>query len=168
MQWLLLFVCGLSSCGAWVSSPCRACGNLPKLGMEPVSPTLAGRFLTTGPPGKPLQPLEDEVKKYLAHGPSSRCPPLSFCLSVQESFFTPFAARGRGSQWKGGESNFSMTPRIPQPHLKQPEWLSTQDCPQDQKRSDKTGANRDCPRCLCAGEHTHPHPRVCWSLFVFL
>ena len=30
-----------------------ACGNLPRPGLEPVSPALAGRFSTTGPPGKP-------------------------------------------------------------------------------------------------------------------
>ena len=79
----------------------------------------------------------------------------SICLSVQESFFTPFAARGRGSQWKGGESNFLKTPRTPRPHLKQPAWLGTQDCPQDQKRRDKTGANWDCPRCLLGSLRTH-------------
>ena len=28
--------------------------NLPRSGVEPVSPALAGRFFTTGPPGKPL------------------------------------------------------------------------------------------------------------------
>ena len=28
--------------------------DLPGLGIEPVSPALAGRFLTTGPPGNPL------------------------------------------------------------------------------------------------------------------
>ena len=29
-------------------------GNLPHPGMEPESPALAGRFFTTGPPGKPI------------------------------------------------------------------------------------------------------------------
>ena len=29
--------------------------DLPGPGIEPISPALAGRFLTTGPPGKPLQ-----------------------------------------------------------------------------------------------------------------
>ena len=34
-----------------------ACGILiPGPGIEPMSPALAGRFLTTGPPGKSLQP----------------------------------------------------------------------------------------------------------------
>ena len=30
-----------------------ACGDLPRPGLEPVSPALAGRFSTTAPPGKP-------------------------------------------------------------------------------------------------------------------
>ena len=62
----------LSSCGVWASPCCgfscyRAQGldtrasvvvahglswNLPKPGIEPQSPTLAGRFLVTGPPRK--------------------------------------------------------------------------------------------------------------------
>ena len=29
-------------------------GDLPDSGIEPMSPELAGRFFTTGPPGKPL------------------------------------------------------------------------------------------------------------------
>ena len=42
----------LSSCGAqaWLL---RGMWDLPRPGLEPVSPALAGRFLTTAPPGKP-------------------------------------------------------------------------------------------------------------------
>ena len=40
----------LSSCGAGLSCS-AACGIFPA-GLEPVSPALAGRFLTTAPPGK--------------------------------------------------------------------------------------------------------------------
>ena len=43
---------GLSSCGSWAQLPCGM-WNLPGPGIEPVSPALAGGFLTTGPPGKP-------------------------------------------------------------------------------------------------------------------
>ena len=55
---------GLSSCGSWALD-CRlsSCGtqaqllrgmwDLPGPGLEPVSPALAGGFLTTAPPGKP-------------------------------------------------------------------------------------------------------------------
>ena len=57
---------GLSSCGAWALE-CRLSSggaralllhgmwDLPGPGMEPTSPALAGRFLTTVPPGKSLQ-----------------------------------------------------------------------------------------------------------------
>ena len=38
--------------GAWAQLP-RSMWDLPGPGFEPVSPSLAGRFLTTGPPGTP-------------------------------------------------------------------------------------------------------------------
>ena len=41
----------LSSCGTWAWLPCGM-WNLPGPWTEPVSPPLAGGFLTTGPPGK--------------------------------------------------------------------------------------------------------------------
>ena len=44
---------GLSSCAARAQLPQRM-WDLPSPGTEPVSPALAGRFLTTGPQGKPL------------------------------------------------------------------------------------------------------------------
>ena len=80
LQWLLLLqstgssLTGFSSYGTWPSvvvargpwsagsvvvvhwlSCSAACGmwDLPGPGLEPVSPALAGGFLTTGPPGKP-------------------------------------------------------------------------------------------------------------------
>ena len=40
-----------SSCGAWAQLP-RGTWDLPRPGMQPVSPALAGGFLTTGTPGK--------------------------------------------------------------------------------------------------------------------
>ena len=42
----------LSSCGSR-AQPLRSMWDLPRPGLEPVSPTLAGRFSTTAPPGKP-------------------------------------------------------------------------------------------------------------------
>ena len=42
----------LSSCGAWALLLCGM-WDLPGPGLEPVSPALAGGFLTTAPPGKP-------------------------------------------------------------------------------------------------------------------
>ena len=55
--------CGLSSCSSWaLEHRLSSCGaraqllhgvwDLPGPGLEPVSPALAGRFLTTAPPGK--------------------------------------------------------------------------------------------------------------------
>ena len=47
---------GFSSCGAraWLL---RRMWDLPGAGLKPVSPALAGGFLTTVPPGKPLRLL---------------------------------------------------------------------------------------------------------------
>ena len=44
----------LSSCGSRAQS-LRGMWKLPRPGLEPVSPALAGRFSTTAPPGKPLK-----------------------------------------------------------------------------------------------------------------
>ena len=47
---------GFSSCRAWALSYPWACGILvPRPGIEPESPELPGRFLTTGPPGQPIK-----------------------------------------------------------------------------------------------------------------
>ena len=43
--------CRLSSCGTWAQLLCGM-WDLPGPGLEPVSPELSGRFLTTAPPGK--------------------------------------------------------------------------------------------------------------------
>ena len=63
-RWASVVVaCGLSSCGLWAPkhrlSSCvtralllRGMWSLPGPGLEPVSPALAGGFLTTAPPGK--------------------------------------------------------------------------------------------------------------------
>ena len=42
----------LSSCGPR-AQPLRGMWDLPRPGLEPVSPALAGRLSTTAPPGKP-------------------------------------------------------------------------------------------------------------------
>ena len=47
-----LQMCRLSSCGSRAYL-LRGMWDLPRPGLEPVSPALAGRFLTTVPPGKP-------------------------------------------------------------------------------------------------------------------
>ena len=42
----------LSNCGSWAQLLCGM-WDLPRPGLEPVSPALAGRLSTTAPPGKP-------------------------------------------------------------------------------------------------------------------
>ena len=51
-----LQTCRLSNCGSRAQL-LRGMWDLPRPGLEPVSPALVGRFSTTAPPGKPL--LED-------------------------------------------------------------------------------------------------------------
>ena len=46
----------LSSCGSR-AQPLRGMWDLPRPGLEPVSPALAGRLSTTVPPGKPCRAL---------------------------------------------------------------------------------------------------------------
>ena len=75
LQWLLLLrgmgsrCGGFSSCGSWaLERRLSSCGSraqllhgmwdLPRPGIEPVSPALAGGFLTTAPPGKPHDIVE--------------------------------------------------------------------------------------------------------------
>ena len=48
-----LQTCRLSNCGSQAQL-LRGMWDLPRPGLEPVSPALAGRFSTTVPPGKPL------------------------------------------------------------------------------------------------------------------
>ena len=47
-----LQMCRLSNCGSRAQL-LRGMWDLPRPGLEPVSPALAGRFSTTAPPGKP-------------------------------------------------------------------------------------------------------------------
>ena len=59
----LVVVCGLQSAWVQLFSCPVACGILvPPPGIEPASPALEGRFLTTGPPGKSLYNL---LKRYI-------------------------------------------------------------------------------------------------------
>ena len=54
----------LSNRGSWAQL-LRDMWDLPRPGLEPVSPALAGRFLTTAPPGKPCFLLKRCIMKYL-------------------------------------------------------------------------------------------------------
>ena len=50
----------LSSCGSWAQL-LRGMWDLPRPGLEPVSPALTGRFSTTAPPGKPLMQYLSDI-----------------------------------------------------------------------------------------------------------
>ena len=54
----------LSSCGSRAQL-LRGMWDLPRPGLEPVSPALAGRFSTTAPPGKPSKILFDPPPKVI-------------------------------------------------------------------------------------------------------
>ena len=64
----------LSSCGSRAQL-LRGLWDLPRPGLEPVSPALAGRFSTTAPPGKPRRPsfLRLNISLYVV---------ISLCLST--------------------------------------------------------------------------------------
>ena len=51
-----LQTCRLSNCGSRAQL-LRGMWDLPRPGLEPMSPALAGRFSTTAPPGKPETPF---------------------------------------------------------------------------------------------------------------
>ena len=86
LQWLLLLwsMCsrhvGFSSCGSWALK-CRlsSCGaraqllrgtrDLPGLGLEPMSPALAGGFLNTVPPGKPEKLFSNQILNLVSFPP---------------------------------------------------------------------------------------------------
>ena len=60
---------GFSSCGARALLLCGM-WDLPRPGLEPMSPALAGRCLTTAPPGKPSASSLDSP-------PGTDCKPLN-------------------------------------------------------------------------------------------
>ena len=49
---------GFSRQESWNRLPFPSPGDLPNPGTELASPALAGRFFTTEPPGKPLEPVD--------------------------------------------------------------------------------------------------------------
>ena len=56
----------LSSCGSWAQL-LHGIWDLPRPGLEPMSPALAGRFSTTAPPGKPNILFLDLSDGYMSH-----------------------------------------------------------------------------------------------------
>ena len=74
----------LSSCGAWAQL-LRGMWDLPGPGLEPVSPALAGGFLTTEPPGKPHNDfIVHEIFPCL-----STCPPSPLLHFDLQLFYSP-------------------------------------------------------------------------------
>ena len=59
---------GFSGQAYWSGLPCSSPGNLPNPGIKPESlmfPTLAGRFFTTAPPGKPGDQNQIHISCYI-------------------------------------------------------------------------------------------------------
>ena len=56
---------GFSQQECWSRLPFSSLGDLPDPGMEPASPALAGEFLTTEPPGKPIWELMEGQKTHI-------------------------------------------------------------------------------------------------------
>ena len=67
----------LSNCGSW-ARPLRGMWDLPGPGLEPMSPALAGGFLTTAPPGNP----KTSVLWVVPSGTRDSLPLVSFLLRV--------------------------------------------------------------------------------------
>ena len=79
----------LSSCGSRAQLLCGV-RDLPRPGLEPVSPALAGRFSTTAPPGKPHSFIFVAVRILLYE------------------FVTILCTRGQEISCKGLDSNFRL------------------------------------------------------------
>ena len=60
----------------------RGTWDLPRPGLEPVSPALAGRFSTTAPPGKPKKYVSFSCTSYTTF---SEHHPRSHCVSIGEN-----------------------------------------------------------------------------------
>ena len=85
---------GLSSCGTWASLV-RGMWDLPGPGLEPVSPALAGGFLTTAPPGKPkMHILNQALGDATPSAASPRTPWGSPCSVLLPAFAQLHALHG--------------------------------------------------------------------------
>ena len=79
---------GFSRQGYWSGLPCPSPGDLPAPGIKPPCPALAGRFLTTQPPGKPqgwrfssvqfsCSLVSDSLRPHELQHARPPCPPLT-------------------------------------------------------------------------------------------
>ena len=78
--------CGLSSYSAWAQCPIAFGVLIPRSGIEPMSPTLEGGFLTTSPPGKSLPNHIDLPGSETIFG-MSQCPPICSHASLSQDRF---------------------------------------------------------------------------------
>ena len=100
----------LSSCGSRAQL-LRGMWDLPRPGLEPVSPALAGRFSTTAPPGKPCALF---FKNSLSHTypvtPEAGNHPRMGRLS-ESSLAQLHSVVGRASAWTPGDPASNSIPR---------------------------------------------------------
>jgi len=64
---------GFSRQEYWSGLPFPPPGNLADPGVEPMSPALAGRFITSGPPGKPMGKRASWWEAAVSTGSSACC-----------------------------------------------------------------------------------------------
>ena len=91
----------LSNCGSWAQL-LRGMWDLPRPGLEPMPPALAGRFLTTAPPGKPLTSFLSRVPCIPTSWPSGlQFLPLTCSLSrlCMDPSFSSFKSQLKGIPW---------------------------------------------------------------------
>lgn len=84
----------LNSCGAWVQL-LRDMWDLPRTGIEPMSPALVGRFLTTEPPEKPCALFFVYLSCICQLNVSSDDCFFTLCLSAQDRFHRNSLLLGR-------------------------------------------------------------------------
>ena len=85
--------------------PCPPLGDLPDPGIEPASPTsptLAGGFFTTEPPGKPLPSCKSQVKKW-GQLAGQEAGSQSVTLGYQWSTEISLSVRDMGTGWRWEE-----------------------------------------------------------------
>ena len=109
----------LSNCGSRVQ-PLRGMWDLPRPGLEPVSPALAGRLSTTAPPGKPNHRSFWEREFEWPQRPD--------CI-WQSSFLREFCLSV--PRWKVGQARLDITDRAPAvqwPHCTEQEYSPWVNC----------------------------------------
>ena len=90
-----LQTCRLSSCGSRAQLLHGMC-DLPRPGLEPVTPALAGRFSTTAPPGKPHS--FSRLNNIALYGSTT------FCLSIHQLMDRAWLLRSE-TKWRRWSSN---------------------------------------------------------------